>query len=230
MVRDLSAAIKLLFPTSENEVRRLLEPLADDRVRWAVLALSSGDHEALERYLRDGQRDFRDVLTGAENVSPEPKGPIVRALPAAEALTFRLLEPELHELGFFDRLVRTGALVFDPPQDPVAVAAAMTERFARRFGPVNWRDVPLEEARALLLHVMKRSFAATELARAPGLVREFVSFAPVERALASTLPDELALEPDGRPRYRPGPLNYRVAVVLLGHARAWGLWMEHQTG
>lgn len=230
MVRDLSAAIKLLFPMSEDHVRRLLEPLGSDRVRWAVLALSGGDQEKLEHYLHDGLRDYRDVLVGAENFSPEPKGPIVRALPAAEELTFRLLQPELQRLGFFDRLVRTGALVFDPPQDPVAITTAMTKRFARRFGLVKWRGVPLDTARALLLHVMQRSVAAAEVARAPSLVEEFVSFAPVEQVFASSLPEELPLEPDGRPRYRPRPLNYRVAVVLLGQARAWGLWMEHQTG
>ena len=56
MVRDVNAAIRLLFPGSEDQVRRHLEPLASDRVRWAVLALSYGDPEKFEHYLRDGLR------------------------------------------------------------------------------------------------------------------------------------------------------------------------------
>jgi len=230
MVRDLNAAINLLFPTSQEQVRELLDLLGNDRLKWAVLALSNGDRERLDIHLRDGLRDYRDVIMGAESCSPELEGPIVRALPAAEDLAFRLFRPALERLGFFDRLVRAGALVFDGSPQPTAIASALTERLAPGFGPENWREAPMETARFLLLHVMKRSFTAAETARAPALLEEFLSFAPIERALASSLPHEVPIEPDGRPRTGSGPLNYKVGVVLVGRARAWGLWMEHGAG
>lgn len=229
MVKDVNAAIRMLFPGTEDQVRTLLEPLAGDRVKWAVLALSYGDLERLQHYLRDGLRDYRDVLAGAESCSPDFKGPIVRALPASEELTFRFLQQELKGLGFFDRLVHGGALAFDPPQDPVIVASALTERFARWFHAANWLEVPMDTARPLLLHVMKRSFTETEIARASNLLENFLSFAPVERSLVSDLPEVLPIKPDGRP-HRGSRLNYRIGVVLLSRARAWGLWMVHGAG
>jgi hypothetical protein len=230
VVRDVNAAIRLLFPGSEDQVRRHLEPLASDRVRWAVLALSYGDPERFEHYLRDGLRDYRDVLMGAESCSPELKGPIVRALPASEELAFRFLRQELEGLGFFDRLVQSGALTFDPPQDPAAVVFALTKRLACGFDTSPWREVPMDTARFLLLHVMKRSFTEAEMARAPNLLEEFVSVAPVKRSFVSNLPEELPIESDGRPHRGSRPLNYKVGVVLLGQARAWGLWMVHAAG
>jgi hypothetical protein len=151
-----------------------------------------------------------------------------RRLPAGEALEFRLLKAKLERLGFFDRIVRGGAAVVESPYEAKEIATALTERAARSFGPANWREVSMETARFLLLHVMSRNFAPDELAAAPGLLDDFLSFGEPRSALASALPDELPIDPSGRPR--PGPLNYTVGLVLVGEIRAWGLWMEHRSG
>jgi hypothetical protein len=230
VTRDVEVALKFLFPQRAEQARALLETLRDGPVKWAVLALSEGKESKLASMVREAESDYRNPLMWANSQSREPKGPTVRALPAAEELAFAIHARELERLGFFDRLVRAGAAVFDPPRDPLSVVRALTARAARSFRDPGWREVPLETARFLLLHVMQRSFTAAEMARAPLLLAEFESFAEVKGAFASNDPNELPLQPDGRQRLSPGPLNYQVGVVLLGHARAWGLWMEHGAG
>jgi hypothetical protein len=88
----------------------------------------------------------------------------------------------------------------------------------------------LDHARALLLHVMRRSFTDAELLRAPELLREFESFAAIAHAYVTCDPDPLPLREDGRADPSHRPLNYRCGVVLIGTARAWGLWMVHGAG
>jgi len=230
VTRDVEVALKFLFPQRAEKARALLETLREEPVKWAVLALSQGKESKLASLVREAESDYRNPLMWANSQSREPKGPTVRALPAAEELAFAIHARELEGLGFFDRLVRAGAAVFDPPRDPLSVVRALSARAARSFRNPEWREAPLQTARFLLLHVMQRSFTAAEMARAPPLLAEFESFAEVKGAFTSNDPSELPLQPDGRPRLSPDPLNYQVGVVLLGHARAWGLWMEHGAG
>jgi len=96
-------------------VRALLSPPVNDRVRWAVLAVSRGDESEVLRCIMEAERDWRDVLQ-AESMSDEPRGSLIRALPRPEELAFRLYARELTRLGFFDRIVFSGTVAFDPPK------------------------------------------------------------------------------------------------------------------
>jgi hypothetical protein len=229
MKRDLDAAISLLFPSKVEEIRARLLPLPSDRVRWAVLACSRGDEAEFNGHLKFALRDWRDVLQ-SESMSDDPKGPGLRALPRPEELAFRLHARDLERLAFFDRVVWSGAAAFESPQEPLFIVRALAERMAPHYGPATWAEAPLERARFLLLHVMQRSFANPEIAFAAELSKEFESFAPIERAFVSCDPDPPPILADGKPDRSHGPPNYRIGTVLLGKARAWGLWMVHGSG
>jgi hypothetical protein len=226
MKRDLEEALAFLFPTREAEVQALLAPLVSDRVRWAVLAVSRGDESELLRCVIDAERDWRDVLQ-AESMSDEPRGSLIRALPRPEELAFRLHARELTRLGFFDRIVLSGAVAFDPPKEPLGVVEALTARMASSFGSAKWNEVSLDQARFLLSHIMRRGFSPKEEVKAPQLLAEFESFARAERAFVACDPDPPPITPDGKADRSRRPLNCRIGVVLLSAARAWGLWMTH---
>ena len=90
MRQDVEAALRFLFGERAGQARTALEPLDSDRVKWAVLALSEGDESQLADLVRAALDDYRDVLLGAEYHGPELTGPIIRALPRAEELAFKL--------------------------------------------------------------------------------------------------------------------------------------------
>jgi hypothetical protein len=229
MKRDLDTAISFLFPGKTEEIRARLQPLPNDRVRWAVLACSWGDEAEFSQHLKYALADWRDVLQ-SESMSDDPKGPGLRALPRPEEVAFQLHARDLERLAFFDRIVWSGAAAFDPPMEPVFIVRALTERAAPRFGSATWVQASLEYVRFLLLQVLQRSFTAAEIAQAPHLLHEFESFVPIERAYVSGDPDPPPISADGKPDPSRGRLNYRIGVVLLGKARAWGLWMLHSSG
>jgi hypothetical protein len=229
MKRDLDAAISFLFPSQVDQIREHLAPLPNDRVRWAVLACSGGEMKAFDQHLKYALSDWRDVLQ-SESMSDTPKGPGLRALPRPEELAFRLHARDLERLAFFDRVVRSGAAAFDASQEAQGLVRALTERAAPHYGSAAFVEAPPERAHFLLLHVMQRSFADAETARASELLAEFESFATIERSFVSCNPDPPPIQPNGRPDRSGGRLNYRVSIVLLGRARVWGLWMVHGNG